>query len=209
MLKQKSLDKENMFAEFSIFTTKLLNDDIYIKNLDFTITPEMYLHLTALIILTIFATYALSREYHKTKDKTNILYIIIFIIFSASIIFGLLFIARESYKTNNDFHYNEETNSYEKVEINEDYPATWENNKEEIYDKALERFKDNPDDFNLKNACEDYVNDKEKPSACGGDLNVPLETTINGNEATVRVVATTNTINDEKIIIDFKYVFYQ
>lgn len=113
-----------MFAEFSILTTELLNNDIYIKNLDFKITPEMYLHLSALIILTIFATYALYREYHKTKDKKNILYIIVFIIFSASIIFGLLFVAQESYKEYNDFHYNEETNSYEKVEIKEDYPAT-------------------------------------------------------------------------------------
>ncbi len=198
-----------MFAEFSILTTELLNNDIYIKNLDFKITPEMYLHLSALIILTIFATYALYREYHKTKDKKNILYIIVFIIFSASIIFGLLFVAQESYKEYNDFHYNEETNSYEKVEIKEYYPATWENNKEEIYNRALERFKNNPDNFNLKDACEEHVNDKEKPAACGGDLNIPLETTINGSETTVRVSPTTNTINDEKIIIDFKYVFYQ
>lgn len=196
-----------MFAEFSILTTELLNDDIYIKNLDFKITPEMYLHLSALIILTIFATYALYREYHKTKDKKNILYIIVFIIFSASIIFGLLFVAQESYKEYNDFHYNEETNSYEKVEIKEDYPATWENNKEEIYNKALERFKNNLDDFNLKDACKEHENDDKKPAACGGDLNTPLETTINGENAHILVVPSVDEKNG-KLIVSFDYIFY-
>lgn len=196
-----------MFAEFSILTTELLNNDIYIKNLDFKITPEMYLHLSALIILTIFATYALYREYHKTKDKKNILYIIVFIIFSASIIFGLLFVAQESYKEYNDFHYNEETNSYEKVEIKEYYPATWENNKEEIYNRALERFKNNPDNFNLKDACEEHENDDKKPAACGGDLNTPLETTINGENAHILVVPSVDEKNG-KLIVSFDYIFY-
>lgn len=96
------------------------------------------------------------------------------------------------------------------MEIKEYYPATWDNNKEEIYDKALERFKDNTDNFNLKDACKEHKNDEKESAACGGDLNVPLENTIKGNETIIKVSANADTItNKDKIIISYEYKLYQ
>lgn len=102
---------------------------------------------------------------------------------------------------------NEKTYSYKNVEIKEYYPATWDNNKEEIYDKALERFKYNTDNFNLKDACKEHKNDEKESAACGGDLNTPLETTINGENAHILVVPSVDGKNG-KLIVSFDYIFY-
>lgn len=98
---------------------------------------------------------------------------------------------------------------YQVAELKEGLPITWRENKEEIYHKALERFKNNPDDFNLETACKEYENDNKKPAACGGDLNTPLETTINGEDTTVTVNADVykDASKDDKLSVNFVYKF--
>ncbi len=191
-----------MFAEFSILTTELLEDDLYVKNLEVMTHPAIF-GIIFLAIIPIFISY---REYSKTKNKKNILYIIVFIIYVVSLIIGLAFVNHLQYKEYNNA-YNKGAHFYERVDIKENYPETWENNKKEIYHKALEQFKDNPDDFNLETACKEHENDDKKPAACGGDLNTPLETTINGENTHILVVPSVDGKNG-KLIVSFDYIFY-
>lgn len=191
-----------MFAEFSIFTTELLEDDLYVKNLEILTHPSIF----GAIFISILAIFVFYRQYSKTKNKKNILYMIVYIIFTVSILIGLIFAHHLQYKEYNNA-YNKGAHFYERVDIKENYPETWENNKKEIYHKALEQFKDNPDDFNLETACKEHENDDKKPAACGGDLNTPLETTINGENAHILVVPSVDGKNG-KLIVSFDYIFY-
>lgn len=191
-----------MFAEFSIFDTELLEDDLYVKNLEVMTHPAIFF-IIFLAILVIFIFY---REYSKTKNKKNIFHIIAYVIFTISIILGLIFAQHLQYKEYNKV-YNKGAHFYERVAIKENYPETWKNNKKEIYHKALEQFKDNPDDFNLENVCKEHENDDKKPAACGGDLDTSLETTINGKNAHILVVPSIDGKNG-KLIVSFDYIFH-
>ena len=101
---------------------------------------------------------------------------------------------------------------YQTAELKEGIPSTWEENREEVYHQALERFKDNPDDFNLETACKEHENDDKKPAACGGEnINTPLKTTINGEDTIVVIVPDVykDDTKDDKLSAKFIYIFRQ
>ena len=121
---------------------------------------------------------------------------------------GLNIFVMQPYKEYNQA-YEGDLKFYQVAELKEGLPTTWKENKEEIYHKALKRFKNNPDDFNLETACEEHENDNKKPAACGGDLNTPLETTINGEDAIVKINADVykDTSKEDKLSVKFVYKF--
>lgn len=201
-----------MKSEYDIFDTLLSSDDL-------TPTNHGIIYYDILFVLMIIILFfALRKEVKDKKKKGETIISIRKHIVSRFIMEMLLILAMiglnilviHPYKEYNET-YNGDLKFYQIAELKEGLPTTWGENKEEIYHKAVERFKNNPDDFNLETACEEHENDDKKPAACGGDLNNPLETTINGKDSTVTVKSDVykDTNKDDKLSVKFVYKFNQ
>ncbi len=187
-----------MISEYDIFDTLLSSDDLTPTIIHQVIYINVWLIVMILLLPFIIkiegkhskkkARNSIERDKIE-KDITNGMFVgfaIGFIIFIDGIMLNI--VLYNDYKEYNHA-YEGDLKFYQVAELKEGLPTTWRENKEEIYHKALERFKNNPDDFNLETACKEHENDNKKPAACGGDLNTPLETIIKGEKNIVTVNA--------------------
>lgn len=207
-----------MISEYDIFDTLLSSDD-----LTPTIIHQVIYINVLLIVMILLLPFIIKIEgKHSKKKARNSIerdkiekditiymffgFAIGFLIFIEGIILNIVL-----YNDHKEYNqaYEGDLKFYQVAELKEGLPTTWKENKEEIYHKAAERFKNNPDDFNLENTCKEYENDNKKPAACGGDLNTPLETTINGEKTTVTVNADVykDANKDDKLSVNFAYKF--
>lgn len=199
-----------MRSEYDIFNTLLSSDDLIPTNHGIIYYDILF------FLMMIILFFALIKEVKDKKKKGETIisirkYIASRFIMEAILILamiGLNIFVMQPYKEYNQ-EYEGDLKLYQVAELKEGLPTTWGENKEEIYHKALERFKNNPDDFNLETACKEHENDDKKPAACGGDLNTPLETTINGEDTTVTVNADVykDASKDDKLSVNFVYKF--
>ena len=206
-----------MKSEYDIFSTLLSSEDLTSTIIQQKIYINVLL-IAAILFLPFFIK--INSKNSRKKARNNIErdkaeQDIATDIFFGSMIWILLII--ELILMNNLINSYEEYNEayegdlkfYETAELKEGLPTTWGENKEEIYHKAEERFKNDPDDFNLETACKEHENDNKKPAACGGDLNTPLETIINGEKTIVTVNAYVykDASKDDKLSVNFVYKF--